>query len=33
MAKSVAKSIFLRHERDVWVVLQRHEAMLCRSNE
>lgn len=33
MAMSMAKSIFLRRERDVWVVLQRHQAMLCRSNE
>ena len=33
MAKSVAKSIFIRSERDVWVVLQRYQAMLCRANE
>jgi hypothetical protein len=33
VAKSTAKSIFIHREHDVWVVLQRHQAMLCRSNE
>jgi chromosome segregation ATPase len=33
MVKSVAKSISVRRERDVWAMLQRHQAMLCRVNE
>lgn len=32
-AKSATKSIFIHRERDVWAVLQHHQAMLCRSNE
>lgn len=33
MAKYEAKSIFICHEREVWATLQRHQSMLCRSNE
>lgn len=33
MAKFVAKSIFIRREHDVYVVLRCHQAMLCHSNE
>jgi hypothetical protein len=33
MAKSAAKSIFIRHERNVWVVLQRQQGLLDSSNE
>lgn len=33
MAKSVAKSISIRSERDIWAVLQRYQAMLCCANE
>lgn len=32
-AKSATKSIFIHRERDVWAVLQHHQAMYCRSNE
>ena len=33
MAKSMTKSIFIHCERNIWVVLQRHQAMMCHSNE
>lgn len=33
MAKFVAKSVFLRRERNIWSVLQRQQGMLDRSNE
>jgi Fe-S cluster biosynthesis and repair protein YggX len=33
MVKSTAKSIFIHRESDVWAALQRHQAMLCHSNE
>jgi hypothetical protein len=33
MAKSAAKSIFICRERDVWAMLQGHQAMLCRLNK
>lgn len=33
MAKSTTKSIFIHCERNVWVVLLRHQAMMCHSNE
>lgn len=33
MAKSMAKSLFISREHDVWAMLQRHHAMLCPANE
>jgi hypothetical protein len=33
MVKSMAKSIFVRGERDVWAALQCHQDMLLRANE
>jgi hypothetical protein len=33
MMRSIAKSIFLRHERGVWEALQHHRTVLLRSNE
>lgn len=33
MAKSTAKSIFIHHERDIWVVLQHRQGLLDSSNE
>jgi hypothetical protein len=33
MAKSAAKSIFIRRECDVWAALQRQQGLLYRSNE
>jgi hypothetical protein len=33
MTRSMAKSVFVRHELGVWATLQRYRAMLLRSNE
>jgi hypothetical protein len=33
MTKSMAKFVFNRRERGIWSALQRHRAMLLRSNE
>jgi hypothetical protein len=33
MVKSMAKSIFIHRERDVWATLQRHQGMVLRANE
>jgi FtsZ-binding cell division protein ZapB len=33
MTRSMAKSIFIRREWGIWATLQRHRAMLLRSNE
>jgi hypothetical protein len=33
MSKSMAKSLFISREHDVWAMLQRHHAMLCPANE
>lgn len=33
MAKSMAKSVFVRREQGVWATLQRHRVMLLSANE